>query len=395
MRASSAAAAVLVSAAAATAQAPPAEPPPSPRPHGAPSPRPQLPGGLRWLPSLAVTEVYDDNVFFSAQAPLADTIHRFEPGLELRYHGRRTDLSARYGLDAELFREHPELDTPTARQQAEATLSVEGLTTSWLARGSYYRTRTPGELNRTTALQVGRMEADRLAGEQSLTQRFGARTSGTLHYDVSRDRLVGTAPTLTHTARGELARQSGPRDTARLSYIFRLFDFGRRIASHLVMVGWDHDVDPRTRLELRAGPRRTEGRLEPELAASLRRRFRNGELAASYSRTETTALGERGLLRSEGAGASLSWQPWRRLELATAPGYFNDTGEVSDVKVLRVDSHALLKATRWLWLTASHQFALQRGSFAGPGRDELRHHTLALQLRLAAPPPDRDAADRR
>jgi hypothetical protein len=364
------------------------EPVPATRPSPQPSPLPLPTGGFRVIPSLGVAEVYDDNLFFTPEPAVSDFIHRFEPGLELGYREPQWNVLGRYFFDAELYAQHHELNTTSARQEGEIALTLDGRTTSSTTRGAYYKTLTPGELNRLTAVQIGRIEATRYAASELIVHRFGARTLARLQYDFSRDSLVGQLPIITHEPRLEFERGLGPRDDVTLAYILRVFDFGGPavITSNVVTVGWGHNVSPGTRFEVRAGPRNTDGNWEPEIWATLRRRFRTGEIAAAYVQTETTALGEQGLLNTRGGGLTFLWQPSRRFDLSTGPGFYNDRGGgFTDIRVFRVESQATLRATSWLSFTGSHQLQIQRGSFRGPGRDELHHQVLFFRVAVQAP----------
>lgn len=361
-----------------------------PKPQPSPSPGP--PGRFRVLPALTLFEDYDDNVFSTPPPVETDTISRVEPSLELRYRDPQLRIDGRGAFDAEHYQQHSGLDSMAARREASVNgqLDLQSLTIA--ARESYYRTLTAGELNLTTGIQPGRLEGSRLTSTESLAYHFGPRTNGAVAYEFSRDALVGGLTTDTHTARALIERQLGPRDTGGIGYTYQRFVFVGEtpIDSHVVLLSWERDLGPRTRLELRAGPRYTEGRTRPEVVASLRRRFQHGEIVLGYAKTETTAIGQRGTLQTQSGTASFVWRPVRWLELGTTPGVFRDQGESEDTKVARVDSLLTVHAGRWLAIEGVHEFAYQRGLApvflgvpAAPVSGDLRHNVFSLRLKLA------------
>jgi hypothetical protein len=359
-------------------------------PNPQPSPSPGPPGRFHFVPALAVSEVYDDNLFATVTAVEADTISRLEPSLELRYRDPRLSAEARGSIDAERYQDHPALNTALARREVSVSSQLELSAVTLAARGGYFRTLTAGELNLTTGIQPGRIEGSRLSSVESIAYRFGPRTSGAVEYEFSRDRLLDGLPTDTHSARIVLERLLGPRDTGGLGYRYQRFVFGAGapINSHVATLGWQRDLTRNARLELRAGPRYTEGQLRPEVAASLRQRFERGEIVLGYVQTETTAIGQRGTLRAQGATASFLWRPSRWFEFATTPGVFRDRGEGQNTKVARVDSQLTLHAAHWLSIEGIHEFSFQQGSVPLPTLDaplllrsgDLRHNVFAVRL---------------
>jgi uncharacterized protein (PEP-CTERM system associated) len=68
--------------------------------------------GTRLQPSLAVVEVYDDNVFYTPEPTLSDWFTRVTPGLQLRHRSAPLILTARYDLDLDFLAQPLEAETP-------------------------------------------------------------------------------------------------------------------------------------------------------------------------------------------------------------------------------------------------------------------------------------------
>src|SRR4051794_30992038 len=146
---------------------------------------------LEVVPSLEITERYDDNVFYRPAAE-SDSTTRFSPRVDVRHGSERAILAARYALDADRFAAHPELSTPRAREEAgfdARYLASRRLSLSGVA--SYVASRTPADLNRETGLAPGRVRAERAVLQPSATYQVAARTETTVGYALTRDALAG------------------------------------------------------------------------------------------------------------------------------------------------------------------------------------------------------------
>ena len=114
-----------------------------------------------------------------------------------------------------------------------------------------------------------------------------------MKYAFTEDRLAGAAPIAAHAATMTGERQVSRRDSARVDYIFRAFDFGSEgsTRSHTVTVGWTRGLTRRASLTAGGGPRVGDGTLTPELSASVSYRLEAADLSIGYARTQTTLIG--------------------------------------------------------------------------------------------------------
>lgn len=342
---------------------------------------------LQMHPSVTLVQMYDDNLFATPDAPVADEVTRLSPGLIVVRGSRRLTLQARYRLDAELYRRHPDLNTVTAGQLAALDVGWEP-SQSWASKAvlSYASARTAGELNTLTGLQVGRLGARQFSTTESLAYGLGALTKTTLEYRFSREQVAGYPDSDAQSLTLGLERRYGPRDRGRLAYTTRRFDFGADpTVAHIVTLGWTSEVSRFTHLELDAGPSLLGHRVDAEVTARLRRRFRRGDAGVAYVRTRTTVLGEPGPVTADGVTATLSRQVGS-VRFGVGPSLFRVRGERSESTVRRVTSEVTWRVTRPLAVVASHQFTLQRGGLgaAQPTGTKIAHHTFQVGFAAAS-----------
>jgi hypothetical protein len=254
-----------------------------------------------------------------------------------------------------------------ARQKATLELRSVPLRPLTLAvKGEYIETTTPGDLNKTTGLVTGRERADHFLFDPSVIYSFDPLTTGTAGYSFSKDESGGLV-TNTHAARTGLNRRITRRDVASVEYLFQHFEFigVEVVRAHTALLGWEHDLTPVTNLALRAGPRFSEGSTNAEVLASIRHRLQRGEVALTYARTETTAVGEVGTIKTDSMTLSGRYRVLPRLEVTAAPSYYRDRrgGEKSDVFGAKLE--AIYELTRWLSLVGSYEYRLQKGILPG------------------------------
>jgi hypothetical protein len=333
-------------------------------------------------PSLAVIQMYDDNLFAQPRAPQSDLFLRLTPRLGARLRSRSLTARAHYAIDAERYLEHPELSTAVARQ--EAAVAVRGAAARRVDFGlaaSYTRTRTPGELNVVSGLEAGRAEARRLQAAGELSLRLGARTSATFDPSFTHDALQGGAATDEVVAGLRLERRLDGASSGRLGYRFRRFTFDQGAeGAHVVTAGWTRRLGPGSQLELQAGPRLDSGGLGLEASLGWRRRLRDGELTLTYVRTQSTAVGQPGPLDVDGITAVVSRQVARPLRLGIGPSVYYTRGDGLDAVVYRVGLEVALTLTRRLTLLGSHQFSLQRGGPGALAGEEVVHNAVLISI---------------
>jgi hypothetical protein len=339
---------------------------------------------LDFTHSVALMQLYDDNLFATPSRREADSITRLSPTVGVEYRSATLTVSGRSGLDAEMYQRHAQFNTAGAR--VEGLIEARYVPSKRLSLGvttSYLGTQTPSELNLLTGLVMERAPASRLRTTQSLTWSLGPRSSAVLDHSYVRDQVASHAANDSQSAAAGLVRRFGGADTGRLDYTVRRFVFGAdTTSSHAFTAGWSRAVTPLTSLEFQAGPRVRGDRLGAEIAAGLRHRFRRGDVALGYLQTETMVAGRAGSLTAEGVTATFGRQLVRALWVRGGPSVFRVSNDEFAATVYRMSFEATWRLGRHLSLTGSHQFSLQLVSLGALHREEVSHN--AFLLRVAA-----------
>ena len=337
---------------------------------------------LEATPTFSVSQVYDDNLFATRSAPVADYIWRLSPRLGLGRHSARVTIQGEYGFDAEIFREHPELSSAAASHQGFLAIRWKpspGLAAT--ATGSYANTHTAGALNTLTGLQIGRADAHRLATSESLSHRLGALTEAKLEHSFALERIEGLPDVTTQTVVVGLERRREGRGRARLRYAASQYVGVATTMSHAVTLGWTAGLTRFAHFEFDAGPRRTGRKVSPDVSVGLGRRFRKGGADLSYVYSTTTVVGFPAPVTADGVAATLRRQIGP-VSVAAVPAYFRVRSQRSEAKLPRVGLNVAWHLTRDVALAVSHQYTLQRGGLApedGPGT-EIARNTFTVGL---------------
>jgi hypothetical protein len=343
-------------------------------------------------------ESWDDNIFSSPTKPERDMVSRLSPGLDLGYRSTPFSITGRYRLEAEVFRDHPELSSARAGQ--DGSLEMEYLSGGGVrlaARQGYTETRTPSELSPLAGLDLGRGHAERLASDETLVWQMGPRTESTLAYSFARDNLDRGLHGASHIGSFRLERKLGGRDALRLGYVLRHFTFygsAPDATAQLPTLGWVHDLGSHTRFEVTAGPRFGTGPVEPEGEASLRHRMRRGELALSAAQTQLLVAGFAAPVKTQSAIVSLMVEPWRDVRVGLSPGAYRTQMGSSTATDWRLGVDLAYRVARWLSFEASEQLSRQRGILGSTAlqQAQLNHNVVSVRFSLALPEHERPRA---
>lgn len=277
-------------------------------------------------PSIGLTRMYDDNIFYRTDAE-ADSTTRLSPRLDIVDDTGRSRWTSHYELDADRFDRHPELTTPIARQDAAVDGRYNISRRVAVSGGALFlASQTPVDLVEQASLTPGRARAERVTVRPSVEYDVDGRTHVAMTVDVTHDRLDGGIAVLTQTATSTVDRHISPRSTLGLEYAFQRFTFNGTspIESQTATVTWGRDVSRAAHVSVRVGPRLTDGVFSPEVAASLRYRLRAAEAGTSYTHTTTTLLGLAGVADTHLWTVNLAFQG-RRARWHAAPSVLHTT----------------------------------------------------------------------
>lgn len=352
---------------------------------------PALLAGTDWfaVPSLAIAQRYDDNLFSSATQPEDDRVTQATPGVEAGARSSRSELRARYSLDDETYAEHSELDSDRARERAGLDLRYEAdRTTTVTAQGAYTRTQRPGELNPDVGVESARGSAEGLSLGSSLANRPDAVTLRTVGYTYGQERLAGRPGSDTHAWTLESDQGVSRTDTLLLGYSYRrfLFDGQGDVDAHSLSAGVTREFSQRTSATVKGGPRYSQGSVDPEVSLSMRHRFDPGSLSLAYGRGLSTAIGEAGTVKTETLEAILLRPIGRDFELRATAAWLSSERADRRAQVGRMALEASYRVNEPLFVFASWQGSAQHGSLDDTGAAEIDRNVLMLGFVLTVPP---------
>jgi predicted porin len=354
--------------------------------------------GFYVIPSLAVAEVFDDNLFYTSEDREQDLITRFTPDILIGYRSTPFTLTGRYTFDAEVYASHSELTTAQARQRASIDARYLAKPSWTLAlTTAYTETQRPQELNLLSGLAAGRQRASDFTFTPSTVYRFNPLTEGIGAYTFVR-KLSGGESGEEHAVNLGLNRRLTPLDTVSLGYLLRYFTFtGDDVSSddtttsNAFLLGWTRQITPLTRVELRAGPRFSSDELNAEVAVSVRRRLKHGELALGYARTQDVSTGVGAAVDTDSVFGLLSYQISPFLRIGVEPLFARNSAEDSDANVYQIRLSSVYQLNKWLSFQGSYYFGYQQGSIDSNGGteqnndDNIHHNVIFLGVVITYP----------
>jgi len=290
---------------------------------------------MAFIPSLSLLSVYDDNIFARTDGAAGQML-QLRPSFEGSYESPTLRLLGLYAFDMQRSN-FSSLNTLDARRHAlgETRLRTSPFTTLGLAL-RYDRSETPGDINIDTGVLGERREAERLELTPSLARRLTPRTTLTTGYNWTTEHLLDGERGTLHAGRIAVARDVTPRTALTGSYVGRYFaadqaptvDGDRRHSSHAVLLGWERQMAPGTRLALSAGPKTTSyDGLDVEVTAGLARTTPRLRTTVDYWHGETIVLGIGGPVSLDSVTMRASWPYRHRMEFGVHTG-------VSDITTL-------------------------------------------------------------
>jgi hypothetical protein len=294
---------------------------------------------MEFIPSMTLFTVYDDNVFARVDGGAGQML-QLRPSLEGSYENPLVRILGLYSFDMQRSN-FSSLNTLDARRHAlaDTQFRTSPFTTLGLS-GRYDRSETPGEIDMDSGILGERRQAERVELTPTYARRFDTRTSMTAGYDWTTENLIDGERGTLHIGRATLAREVTTRTTLSAGYVGRYFvDHIADHTSHGVVLGWNRELAPGTRVSLFAGPKVTSyGGLTSEASAAFARATNRIKLAVDYWHGETIILGVIGPVRADSITTRSTWPLTRRFELSAHAG-------VSDVTTLDERNSTIYRGT--------------------------------------------------
>jgi len=251
---------------------------------------------------------------------------------------------------------------------------------------SFTETQTPGELNTDTGIEAGRATATFFGITPQISLRLTPLTSADTSYSYGSSSVSGGVETITQQTQLNVKHEVTPVDTATFGYRFSLFesDGTSSTSSHAVLLGWTRRLSERTSVTLRAGPRITEGEVNPDVLASIEHQFEIARVTLAYSQSETTVVGRAGAVKTEGVSASVAFEPLRSVGVMLTGSVRKTSGEggrsFADTTVYGITALVSYQINRWLTVRASYRGLLQEQDSTS-----LEHSVLSIGVELNYP----------
>jgi hypothetical protein len=389
--------------------------------------------GWYLIPSAAVVEEYDSNIFGSREDPTSDFITRLVGELTLGYRSQPLTVLGSYSIAGEVYADNSDLNNIGDRQRARFLVEYRPERRLELRFDAFYgRTNDvkrfgseptppvpvqapapapapdapatgpesapePGVPSPGVAtVEFGRQLVEVVRVTPSVSYEFAPFLSGEAAYTFRYIDEEGEPTSTEHALRLGLARELTPVDTGRITYRFRYFDFGTdsdTSYSNAITFGWERQVTPRLSILLAAGPRVDEDEsVDAEARARVSYRLQPATVAFAYSRTQEIAVGLVGPQTIDRFAGSLVGRP-----LANVVGGANIvagvTGSVTLVSseqvngasqedtIYQVSAHVSYRLTRRLTARARYDFSLEQDN--GPG--DIVSHVVSVALEYEEP----------
>jgi hypothetical protein len=321
---------------------------------------------------VSVDQGYESNLFATADGHgpgSSDLILRVGPSVEAGYRTPRVDLLGRYTIGTERYGENTALNRRIGQHDARAELGYWpnprlGLGGSALYMQSY----TPSEIISGDSLVRGRLPASRLLVMPAVSYDFNPDVTLAAEYEFAREGIADQTAALVHTPHIGLNLRASPRTTWRVLYRARRFGppGARHEMTQAWLVGLERNLARFVDLEIQAGPRLFSREVRPEVSATIRRRFRRGEVFLSASETETTMIGEQGILNVRSARVGTTLQIARYVTITATPTLFRTWRGDATATVRAIDFEAVAHVARGVSVVVSGLAANQRSNFGGP-----------------------------
>jgi hypothetical protein len=339
-------------------------------------------------PSIEVSEVHDDNLFYAQKNAASDLIFRVSPGLGLRVESPRLTASTSFEFDNDRYGSYSSLSNRRARQRGLMDLQYRATPRLTVAlNGAYTDTTTPAELNLITGLATTRVRAQQLNVRPTGSFRVSSVLTAHIEMSSTRENLTNGMAIRAQKEKAGIERRLTPRDLLSADYeqgryVFDLNPGARTtMRSSALVAGWTHDLTPTSQFKVQAGPRIVDGSTLPELAASFTQRWKFSTMTISGLQTQTTFIGLVGTVQTQDLDARFTYHPTRSLTAYAWPAAIRILNQGLQVRVYQLVVGARYAITPFVGVDMTYGVTSQRGAIDRLHPDfALSHNTFSLGL---------------
>jgi outer membrane putative beta-barrel porin/alpha-amylase len=330
---------------------------------------------LTILPSITVSEEYNDNVNLSNANRTSDFITGITPALNIIYESSTYRLAAGYNFTAEMYARDPNRNAAFNRQNFDLDTMWRPTEQLTLALIDAFQFSTDTNLISPEGVATGRDQAWSNVLRGGIAYRFDPQTTlrGGASYTVLRYESPALQDSDVYTADIALDRALSRKLTGTVSYEAAYFDieFEPPTWTHTPRLGFSYRVTETVTIAASAGPTfempetGRRDRITPAVTASYEQRILFGLIRAEFDRRVGTAGGLGGTTDDTRIGARVDVTTLTRgLTLSLAPRYnivkSPDDDRRIDIQSFTVPLTATYRLTAWVAAVASYQFFRQR-----------------------------------
>jgi hypothetical protein len=328
---------------------------------------------LTILPSITVSEEFNDNILLSNRDRRWDIITGITPALNVILESSTYRLSAGYNFTAELYTREPDRNAAFNRQNFALDSLWRPTEQLSLTLTDAFTFTTDTNLISSENVSTGRNRSwsNALAGGAAFRLSPFTTVRGGASYVIQRFDASDLEDSDVYRINVGVDRALTRFLTGTLDYEFAYFDIERepKTWTHTPRVGFSYRVTETITVAASGGPsfetREGEGnRVTPAVTASYGQRVFFGAIGANFDRRVSTAGGLGGTTDNTSFGFNVDVNTLMRgLTLSFAPRYSivksPDSSRV-DIRSFTIPLVATYRFTAWLAAVASYQFYQQR-----------------------------------
>jgi hypothetical protein len=355
-------------------------------------------GPITLVPSIAVSEEYNDNLFQNNDDRQSDFITGFSPALTLLVNRPAYQVSAGYSFTSEIYANESRFSGPFNRQSFVGNSLFRVTPNLTLTAFDTFLYDRNGNI--TPERTTGRQESWTNTLTPGVAWQATPRSSVNLSATYTALRFLGNGTGLdsdTYGFQGTFGYAFTPRFTGTLGYGFTYLDLEREDNSttHTPTVGLVYRLTPTLTAAVSGGPAITEIRGEttitPAGTANLTQLFRWGSASIQYSRGVSAAGGFGGTNDTQTASGTLAIFALQGLTIAFTPAYTKSesvngrqTGQV-DVQSFTLGLSALYQISRYVALFGGYNFLHQRTGNSSAEQADIDQNRVRIGVQFGYP----------
>ena len=327
---------------------------------------------LTILPSITISEEFNDNILLSNRDRRWDLITGITPAVNVILESATYRLSAGYNFTAEMYAREPDRNAAFNRQNFNVDTLWRPTEQLTLTATDAFAMSTDTNLISSENVSTGRNRAWSNALGGGIAYRLSPLTTvhGAASYVVQRYSASDLQDSDVYRADVGLDRAFSRFLTGTLAYEVGYFDIRQepKTWTHTPRLGFSYRITETITVAASGGPtfelRDGDDRVTPAVTASYAQRTFFGSVGANFDRRVSTAGGLGGTTDNTSFGVTVDVITLLRgLTLTLAPRYSivksPDSSRI-DIRAVTVPLTATYRLTAWLAAIASYQFYQQR-----------------------------------